>query len=178
MNGTWMYLGMCMHHRVRSECSMCKYVSLNDLNVPEVCQPCINAHNIYKVETNADMFAFFHLKSWIQNSATLHSLFIFKNIHLKSEWVCCAHNEAIKFDIGLKIDPKLSRGEICVANFIPPANGASLGIHFKAKNLKFKAERFLKTGWQKQPWQPIKLQGSLLAWHSKCAVDSNILKYF
>ena len=29
----------------------------------------------------------------------------------------------------------LSRGEICVANFIPPVNGASLGINFKAKNL-------------------------------------------
>ena len=29
---------------------------------------------------------------------------------------------------------KLSRGEICVANFIPPANGASLGRFF-VKNL-------------------------------------------
>ena len=30
---------------------------------------------------------------------------------------------------------KLSRGEICVANFIPPANGASLGSYFFVKNL-------------------------------------------
>ena len=28
---------------------------------------------------------------------------------------------------------KLSRGEICVANFIPPANGASRGNYFQAK---------------------------------------------
>ena len=28
---------------------------------------------------------------------------------------------------------KLSRGEICVANFIPPANGASQGNYFQAK---------------------------------------------
>ena len=31
------------------------------------------------------------------------------------------------------IDIKLSRGEIRVANFIPPANGASQGIYFLAK---------------------------------------------
>ena len=30
---------------------------------------------------------------------------------------------------------KLSRGEICVANLIPPANGASLGSDFCVKNL-------------------------------------------
>ena len=30
---------------------------------------------------------------------------------------------------------KLSRGEICVANFIPPANGSSLGSYFRGKNL-------------------------------------------
>ena len=29
---------------------------------------------------------------------------------------------------------KLSRGEICVPNFIPPANGASLGSYFCVKN--------------------------------------------
>ena len=28
---------------------------------------------------------------------------------------------------------KLSRGEICMANFIPPANGASQGNYFEAK---------------------------------------------
>ena len=32
-------------------------------------------------------------------------------------------------------DQKLSRGEICVENFIPPANGASLGSYFCVKNL-------------------------------------------
>ena len=31
---------------------------------------------------------------------------------------------------------ELSRGEICVANFIPPANGASQGNYFQAK-IKF-----------------------------------------
>ena len=30
---------------------------------------------------------------------------------------------------------KLSRGEICVANFIPPANGASQGNYFLPKNV-------------------------------------------
>ena len=30
---------------------------------------------------------------------------------------------------------KLSGGEICVANFIPPANSASLCSHFCVKNL-------------------------------------------
>ena len=30
---------------------------------------------------------------------------------------------------------KLSRGEICAANFIPLANGASLGSYFCVKNL-------------------------------------------
>ena len=30
---------------------------------------------------------------------------------------------------------KLSRGEICVTNFMPPANGASLGSYFCVKNL-------------------------------------------
>ena len=32
-------------------------------------------------------------------------------------------------------DQKLSRGEICVKNFIPPANGASLGSYFCVWNL-------------------------------------------
>ena len=31
---------------------------------------------------------------------------------------------------------KLSRGEICVANFIPPGNGASLGGYFSVVTLK------------------------------------------
>ena len=31
-----------------------------------------------------------------------------------------------------------------MANFIPPANGALLGIYFKAKNFKFKAKIFKK----------------------------------
>ena len=34
---------------------------------------------------------------------------------------------------------KLSKGEICAANFIPPANGASQGNYFKAKMAVFKA---------------------------------------
>ena len=35
-----------------------------------------------------------------------------------------------------QFNKKLSRGEICLANFIPPANGASLGRFFvkKSKN--------------------------------------------
>ena len=34
---------------------------------------------------------------------------------------------------------KLSRGEISVANFIPPANGASQGDYFLTKNKKLAA---------------------------------------
>ena len=37
----------------------------------------------------------------------------------------------------------LSRGEICVANFIPPANGASQGNYFQAKIQKM-ANNFLE----------------------------------
>ena len=33
------------------------------------------------------------------------------------------------------IDYKLSRGEICVANFKPPENGPSLSSHFCVRNL-------------------------------------------
>ena len=33
---------------------------------------------------------------------------------------------------------QFSRGEICVANFIAPANGASLGIYFCAKKSKIR----------------------------------------
>ena len=40
---------------------------------------------------------------------------------------------------------KLSRGEICVGNFIPPANGASLGNYFQAK-IKKMAVIEAKTG--------------------------------
>ena len=36
------------------------------------------------------------------------------------------------FDLGNKI-LKLNRGEICVANFIPPANGASQGSYLVQK---------------------------------------------
>ena len=31
------------------------------------------------------------------------------------------------------LNNQFSRGEICVANFIPPANGASQGNYFQAK---------------------------------------------
>ena len=39
-----------------------------------------------------------------------------------------------RFNVSL-LTYKLSRGEICVANLIPPANGASLGSYFCVKNL-------------------------------------------
>ena len=51
---------------------------------------------------------------------------------------------------------KLSRGEFCVANFIPPANGAGQGNYFLPKNHKL-AVLEEKKGFQKQRWQP-KLQ--------------------
>ena len=45
------------------------------------------------------------------------------------------HNSVIiiVFSNKLACQNKLSRGQICVANFIPPANGASQGIYFLAK---------------------------------------------
>ena len=54
---------------------------------------------------------------------------------------------------------QLSRGKICVANFISPANGVSLGNYFQPKSHKlvngsklavFEAKMRL----QKQLWQP------------------------
>ena len=47
----------------------------------------------------------------------------------------CVHCTNIIYKDCKVLNVKLSRGEICVANLIPPANGASLGIYFKAKNL-------------------------------------------
>ena len=44
---------------------------------------------------------------------------------------------------------QLRRGDICAANFIPPANGTSLGCYF-VKNWLFKA----KWGQSKQLWHP------------------------
>ena len=54
---------------------------------------------------------------------------------------------------------KLSRGEICAANFILPANGASQDNYFLPKNHKLAVfeEKTKTTGFQKQLWQP-KLQ--------------------
>ena len=37
---------------------------------------------------------------------------------------------------------QLSRGEICVANFIPPANGASQGNYFPPKNYSMNLNMF------------------------------------
>ena len=47
---------------------------------------------------------------------------------------------------------KLSSGEICVANFIPPANGASQANYFLPKSHKLDVLK-KKTGSQKQLWQ-------------------------
>ena len=47
-----------------------------------------------------------------------------------------------------KIEKKFSRGEICVANFIPPANGASQGNYFLPQSYKlavFEEKIVLKT---------------------------------
>ena len=46
----------------------------------------------------------------------------------------------------MEIFNKLSRGEICVANFIPPANGASQGNIFQA-NIPKMAVFEAKTGY-------------------------------
>ena len=40
---------------------------------------------------------------------------------------------------------------MCIANFIPPGNGACLGIYFKAKNLKFKAKYLKKQADKNNP---------------------------
>ena len=48
---------------------------------------------------------------------------------------------------------KLSSGEICLANFIPPGNGASQGNYFLSKSHK-SAISEAKMGFQKQLWQP------------------------
>ena len=48
---------------------------------------------------------------------------------------------------------QLSRGEICVANFIPPANGASQGNYFLAKIPKMDVFE-AKTGKQELGRQP------------------------
>ena len=66
------------------------------------------------------------------------------------EWINLIHQLSSEL-----VKQQLSRGEICVANLIPPANGASQGNYFLPKS-----------------------RMSLLAWHSKCAVDLDILKYF
>ena len=58
--------------------------------------------------------------------------------------------------INLYYSVKLSRGEICVANFILPANGASQGNYLLPQMHKL-AVFEEKTGFQKQLWQP-KLQ--------------------
>ena len=39
------------------------------------------------------------------------------------------------YNIPCKLYLQLSRGEICVANFIPPADGARQGNYFLAKNV-------------------------------------------
>ena len=44
---------------------------------------------------------------------------------------------------------ELSRGEVCVGNFTPPANGASKGNYFLQKSLKKLAVFEAKTGFQK-----------------------------
>ena len=41
-----------------------------------------------------------------------------------------------------KIIYKLGKGEICVANFIPPANSANLGSYFCVKNLTSALKQF------------------------------------
>ena len=48
---------------------------------------------------------------------------------------------------------KLSRGEICVANFIPPVNGVSQSNYFLSKSYKL-AVFEAKMSLQKQLWQP------------------------
>ena len=56
---------------------------------------------------------------------------VFKKKNLLFYWELVAASENFKhqtFICSVNNRTKLSRGEICVANFIPPANGASLGI--------------------------------------------------
>ena len=51
-----------------------------------------------------------------------------------------------------KINLKLSRGEICVANFIPPGNGASLGSFLCSKYIESKCCCF---GPRPRPCRPL-----------------------
>ena len=75
---------------------------------------------------------------------------------------------------------KLSRGEICVANFIPPANIASQGNYFLVKSQKlalFEPKRVL----QKQLWQPILqtfFSNSFWFWFDLLLMFSLIWSYF
>ena len=46
----------------------------------------------------------------------------------------CLLRECFKAEVKF-LKQKLSRGEICVANSIPPSNGVSLGSYFCVKNL-------------------------------------------
>ena len=57
------------------------------------------------------------------------------------------------FGIYSGYNQELSRGEICEANFIPLANGASQGNYFQAKIQKM-AVFEAKTGYQKLRWHP------------------------
>ena len=47
---------------------------------------------------------------------------------------------------------KLSRGKICVANFIPPANGARLGSYFCVKSLTLAKKHCLKKEFKRTAW--------------------------
>ena len=80
---------------------------------------------------------------WIPNyHGTSHLVFWFPLLSF------CLFPVASLFNALRKVFLQFSRGEICVSNFIPPANGASQGNYFQA-NIPKMAVFEAKTGKQK-----------------------------
>ena len=63
-----------------------------------------------------------------------------------SSWACSS-SSVWRFEVFYNLHNQLSRGEICVATCITPANGASLGSYFEAKNLKSVWKQFKYAPW-------------------------------
>ena len=63
------------------------------------------------------------------------------NVNIQSTFIVCLHLllKQLRLIMSRENEKTLSRGEICVANFISPANGASLGSYL-SKNCCFGAK--------------------------------------